>query len=260
MASIDKRPNGRWRARYRERPGGPQKARHCDRQIDAERFLARIHAQLVDGSYIDPTAGARLFGEYAASWQQSQVHRPTTVAQVDNHLRNHILPTFGARPIASIRPSEVQAWVRDRTEVLAPSTVEVVFRIFAAILNAAIDDRIIARSPATGVRLPRPPKQQVVPPTVEDVTALIDAMPERYRGLVVLAAGTGLRQGECFGLTVDRVDFLRRTVRVDRQLVLTEGPPQFGPPKTQSLGANRPAARRRRVGARCPPRALARPR
>lgn len=58
-------------------------------------------------------------------------------------------------------------------------------------------------------------------------------MPGRYQALVVLAAGTGLRQGECFGLTVDRVDFLRRTITVDRQLILpATGPPQFGPPKT----------------------------
>jgi integrase len=235
MASIDKRPNGKWRARYRERPGGPQRSRHFDRKTDAERFLARIQSQLLDGSYVDPTAGARLFADYAASWQQSQVHRPTTVAQVTNHLRNHILPTFGERPIASIRTSEVQAWVRSRTEVLAPATVELVFRIFSAILSAAVDDRLIARNPCTGVRLPRQAKRQVQPPTVEQVTALIDAIPERYRALVVLAAGTGLRQGECFGLTVDRVDFLRRTVRVDRQLVLADcGPPQFGPPKTQA--------------------------
>jgi integrase len=49
----------------------------------------------------------------------------------------------------------------------------------------------------------------------------------------VLAAGSGLRQGEAFGLTVDRVDFLRRTVKVDRQLVLNgQGAPRFGPPKT----------------------------
>ena len=28
------------------------------------------------------------------------------------------------------------------------------------------------------------------------------------QALVTLAAGTGMRQGECFGLTVDRVRFL----------------------------------------------------
>ena len=42
-----------------------------------------------------------------------------------------------------------------------------------------------------------------------------------------------MRQGECFGLTVDRIDFLRRTVLVDRQLVTISGrPPFLAPPKT----------------------------
>lgn len=46
----------------------------------------------------------------------------------------------------------------------------------------------------------------------EEVHALVEAMPARYRGLVITAASTGLRTGELFGLTVDRVDFLRRTI------------------------------------------------
>lgn len=44
-----------------------------------------------------------------------------------------------------------------------------------------------------------------------------------------------MRQGECFGLTVDRIDFLRRTLRVDRQLVLMPSQPAFlAPPKTSA--------------------------
>jgi hypothetical protein len=42
MASIDKRPNGKWRARYRVRAGGPQRSKHFDRKTDAERFLTRV--------------------------------------------------------------------------------------------------------------------------------------------------------------------------------------------------------------------------
>ena len=42
-----------------------------------------------------------------------------------------------------------------------------------------------------------------------------------------------MRQGEIFGLTLDRIDFLRRTVRVDRQLILLpHEPPFLAPPKT----------------------------
>lgn len=53
--------------------------------------------------------------------------------------------------------------------------------------------------------------------------------------LVTLAAGTGMRQGECFGLTVDRVRFLERTAMVDRQLVTVQGEaPTLGPPETRA--------------------------
>jgi integrase len=83
------------------------------------------------------------------------------------------------------------------------------------------------------VKLPKAPVRRVDPLPTETVEALLDVIPARYRALVMLAAGTGLRQGECLGLTVDRVDFLRRQVRVDRQLVLLPGDgPVFGPPKT----------------------------
>ncbi len=42
--------------------------------------------------------------------------------------------------------------------------------------------------------------------------------------------------GELFGLTLDRADFLRRTVKVDRQLIdaASDGLPIFGPPKTKT--------------------------
>ena len=71
--------------------------------------------------------------------------------------------------------------------------------------------------------------------TLEAVEALTEAMPERYRALVTLAAGTGLRQGEMFGLTIDRIDFLRRQLTVDRQLItMPDRAPYLTPPKTQA--------------------------
>jgi integrase len=63
------------------------------------------------------------------------------------------------------------------------------------------------------------------------VIAIKGAMTARLAAMVTMMAGTGLRPGEAAGVTVDRVDFLRRTLRVDRQLVQTR-PPSFGPPKT----------------------------
>jgi integrase len=95
--------------------------------------------------------------------------------------------------------------------------VQVVFRYVSAIFRAAVADRLIASSPCVGIKLPKVEHAQVEPLAVEEVEALIVAAPDRYRALIVFAAGTGLRQGECFGLTRDRIDFLRRTVKVDRR-------------------------------------------
>jgi hypothetical protein len=52
MASIDRRPNGKWRARWREYPGGPQKARHFARKLDAERFLVDVQHKMLTGAYV----------------------------------------------------------------------------------------------------------------------------------------------------------------------------------------------------------------
>ena len=76
----------------------------------------------------------------------------------------------------------------------------------------------------------------LVPLTVEQVQGIADTVPAHYRALVLTSAGLGLRQGEACGLTVDRIDFLRRQVRIDRQLISPSGagPVRFGPTKTPS--------------------------
>lgn len=182
-----------------------------------------------------PSATPTPFGVYARAWQQAQVHRGTTADQVASHLRNHLLPAFEHRPIAAVRPSEVQAWVRTRADELAPSTVEVVYRYLAAIFGAAVRDRLIARSPCVGIRLPRVVAAEVRPATTDDVLAIADAMPPRYRALVLLTAGTGLRQGEAFGVVLPNLDLCRGELRVDRPVVLRAGhPPVIAPPKTDA--------------------------
>lgn len=245
MASVQKAKTSsgatRWRARYRS-PDGKSRERWFARRVDAEAFLISVEHRKLVGEYVDPTAGRVTFEAHAETWRAVQVHRATTAAQVETNLRRHAYPTLGARPLASIRPSEVQAWVKRLSTTLAPGTVEVIFRAVSAIFSAAVADRVIPASPCTGVRLPKPARRLVEPITVEQVRALEVALPERYRALVVLGAGTGVRQGEAFGLTVDRVDFLRRTITVDRQMVLMPGGgPTFAPPKTEASYRTIPA-------------------
>jgi len=81
----------------------------------------------------------------------------------------------------------------------------------------AVLDRLVAVNPVARLSLPTTSFKRVVPLTVRQVLALADAMAPRYRAMVLVQAGLGLRIGELLGLRVADVDFLRRTVRIEHQ-------------------------------------------
>jgi integrase len=117
--------------------------------------------------------------------------------------------------------------------VLSPATVQVNHGLVAAVFKAAMRDRLVGSSPCEGTKLPKKLPREVLPLSVGMVDALAAGVPLRYRALVVLAAGSGLRQGECFGVVDDRLDLTARTLRVDQQLILLpRRPPFLAPPKT----------------------------
>src|SRR3546814_14421347 len=86
------------------------------------RWVVETQAELNRGNVIDPRAGQITLAEYAAQWQAAQMHRPSTTESTESRLRRHVLPTFGHRPIGSLRPSEVRAWVKGLSGNLAPTT------------------------------------------------------------------------------------------------------------------------------------------
>lgn len=234
--SIEKKSNGDYLARWRDETG-KQRARTFDRSVDAKNFLASVKVDTLRGTYVDHMAGRETVAQYATVWAEGQPWRPQTRERMSHVIRSQIIPTFGAMQLRSVRPSAVQAWVGEMTSNgLAPATVEGYYRVLAAVMLAARKDRLISESPTAGISLPRSEGSSLVVLTVEQVRALSDAVPGRYHALVLASAGLGLRQGEACGLTVDRVDFLRRQVRIDRQLVTPPGagPTRFGPPKTPS--------------------------
>ena len=116
---------------------------------------------------------------------------------------------------------------------MAPSTVHLVFGYISSMFAAAVVDRLIGSTPCTGIRLPDIPRTEYFIPTAEQVHALAEAIMPRYRAAVLLAAGTGLRPGEVTGLERRHIDFLRREVHVEQQVVKPVGKAAYiGPLKT----------------------------
>jgi len=222
----------RWKVRYEV--DGRARSKSYERKVDAEAFLATAEADQLRGTFVDPREGRVTFRVYAEGWRATAAHRQSTRDRVERTLRLHVYPVLGDRQLGAIRTSTVQAFVAAAAEVLAPATLRVAHSVVVAIFRAAVRDRVIASSPCEGVRLPEVGRRRVQPPPLEVVQVLEAALPARFRAVVPLVAGAGLRQGEVFGLEVDRVDFLRRReVDVAQQLVtLAGGKPFLGPPKT----------------------------
>lgn len=59
-------------------------------------------------------------------------------------------------------------------------------------------------------------------------------MPDRYSLPVLLGAGAGLRQGEAFGLALDRIDPVAGMITIDQQVIIVDRRPVLAPPKTSS--------------------------
>ena len=147
MASVRRRPDGQWRARYRDN-AGREHARHFARKVDAQRWLDEVTLAVVSGQYVDPKAGKVTFRTFYADWSQRQVWQSGTVLAMNLSAGS---VTFGDLPLNRVRKSHVEAWVKAMAlKPLAPTTIKARYQNVRAVFRAAVGDRLIAVDPSVG--------------------------------------------------------------------------------------------------------------
>lgn len=230
VTSADHGQGKRWQVRYRD-ANGEQRAENFEKKGDADSRAAEVKNDLDKGQLVDRAAGRQTFRALAEEWRTGAIHRERTAGRVEQTLRLHLYPTFGGRGIASIKRSDAQAWVKGQSQRFAPSTVVGRFEVLSTVMRVAVLDGVIRANPCDGVTLPEVRRTVIVPEALA-VWALIEAAPRRYKAVVRLAASSGLRQGELFGLE-EGLDYLRRKIEVFQQLCTPDSSPQYiGPLKT----------------------------
>ncbi|MEV6847630.1 tyrosine-type recombinase/integrase [Actinoplanes sp. NPDC051411] len=246
MASVKRRADGKWRARYRDE-AGKEHARHFDRKVDGQRWLDEQTAAIVTGQFVDPKAGEITFRRFFADWAARQVWAPNSERAIRLAAGS---VTFADVPMKLIRRSHVEQWVKamqsknrgaGKPPGLAPGTIKTRLQNVRAVLRAAVRDRIIVVDPSDGVKLPRQRRAAaaMVIPAPPQVRALLDnAAVPWMRTFMALAAFAGLRLGEAAGVQLADIDFLRRTLHVTRQVQRgPKGTVLISPPKA---GSERP--------------------
>ncbi len=225
----------RWRVRYRD-PAGRERAKSFARKRDAERFLQHAEADKLHGQWVDPRQGRTTVGELAERWYATTVIlKPKTREDYRSLLRNHILPAFGERAVASLDTLAVRGWLAGLvSRGLSPSRAKHAYYVLFAVLEAAIQAGALVRNPAAGVRAPRSHSREMHFLSAAEVERLAEAIVPPYGTLVRFAAYTGLRAGEIAALRVKRLDLLRGTVRVIEAASEVGGRLILGPTKTHA--------------------------
>ena len=215
FGTVRQRSSGRWQAIYWNE-GHPVSGGTFANKADAQARLSEIEVSMRRGNGVDPRAGRGTLRDYANEWLD---HRPDlAVRTVDLYrhiLDRHVLPELGARLLADLSPSEVRSWHAQLARHV-PATAAKAYRLLSSIMRTALTDELITVSPCRvkGAGVERAPERPVA--TVEDLAALVDALPAYLKVVVPLATWCQLRRGELLGLQRQDIDLANFVIHVRR--------------------------------------------
>lgn len=217
----------RYMVRYRKPDGGTTTKRGFRRKLDASRWAVEKESSKNHGAFVTESAGAISIGRLEPAWMAKQKTscKPSYMRSLETTWTTHVRPTWAARQIKDLKPSEIQEWISDLSERRSASVVLRSVRILAGILDDAVRDQRLARNPARGLALPRKSVRAHAYLSVDELYALsaacVDGKGHRHSGddfqrsvLVLLLGTVGLRWGEAIGLRWRDVDFDRHRISV----------------------------------------------
>ena len=221
MASIARRPDGRWRARYRDATGREHSRHFPWRKVDAQAWLDTVTTSVQTGSYIDPDRARVTVGALAQPWLAGKVNlKPTTRARYHGVLAAHVLPRWANVPLIHVEHGDVQSWLAELSAAgQSGASVRKAHGVLSGILGSAVRDRRLPTNPAAGVDLPTLGQSRRRYLTARQVDELADVAGDGRAAVLVLAY-CGLRWSEFAALRVRHMDLLRR--RIDVSDAVTE--------------------------------------
>jgi integrase len=210
--------------------------RSFEKEAPAKAWLKASATDATRGTFYDPRDGNISLDEYVReTWWPNLRMAPGTKQSMKPRVFNHILPHIGSLPLNRIGPDEIKRWLIRVEQDIDVNTVRTTWRHFSSILQAAHKAKRIPENPFRDEDLspPQAPPSKAKAWPSETVAAMREALPARYRILLDLGVGAGLRQGECFGFSPDDVD--GEVIHVTRQVVKIGGKLAFAPPKRGKL-------------------------
>jgi len=171
--------------------------------------------------------------------------KPTSIHTYEQTYDGYIRPALGGMHLAKIKTLHIQKLVNSLVEdELSPKFIKCIFGVLYDMLEIACENDLIIKNPAKTVTLPKPEDvERRVLSADEQSTLLTYAKRDKwlqFEPLLVTLLGTGMRIGECLGLTWDDVDFENNVISINKTLTYLKGTKEekskftYQTPKTKS--------------------------
>ena len=239
--SIYQRQDGRWVARVSLGYGADgkrtRKTVYGKTKREAQEKLSKLQSQKLDGSLLN--VENITFGECLDRWLNDSARltvAPSTYHRYSVAVRVHVKPALGSIQLAKLSAAHIQNAYSQMDEAGKPAaTREYCHSMIRRALNVAVKWRLIPFNPCAGVDAPRVERKEIEPLSAEHALKLLEtSKSHRLHAVFVVSIGTGMRQGEVFGLQWENVDLENGVIAVRHNLEEIQGRLRLKTPKSKS--------------------------
>lgn len=207
----------------------PQQKAGFSTEKEANAARDKTIGELYAGTYV-VYANVRV-KDFMEFWMEEDIRNRVgsseTYDTFGSVVRLHIVPKLGSKKMVDITRGDVQKLYNEKTEY-SISIARLVKTVMNVSMRYAVDKKIISVSPAEGVNLPKKVEKKPYHTrnidtqktlTMEQIQVLLEASKDTPIHMQVLFnVLMGLRRREINGVKYSDVDYINRTLRVQRQL------------------------------------------
>jgi integrase len=201
-------------------------------KADAKRVLAD-RVREANGGRIEPAEITfQQFIDNQWKFYTERNWKQGTQRTAGSFVNGHIVPFFGAFKLVDVSPSMIDEFLHKLSKPrnvgtaerpiwktgLGDKTVANLYGLLVKMFNLAVDRDLITANPTRKVEPPQVERKEKPMLTLQQVRALINATPARYRALITLLALTGLRIGKALALKWSDLDFDNHKLMVKRAI------------------------------------------
>lgn len=188
---------------------------------EAELNMAKIINEIEEGMLLLPAEIT--LRDYLNMWIDKRRNKlsPSTISGYLSIIRNHLIPELGFVRLKDLKPYLLDDYYEIKLETLSGTTVLHHHRLLnKAMVDAMKKYRVISRNPLDGVEAPRAQRYKANVLDKDEIGLLFKALEGHSLELYIkVMLFLGLRRGELLGLKWEDIDYDKKTITINNNLI-----------------------------------------